>query len=362
MDELDEFIKKIKDKISKQKNANINEASTKEWFIKPFFEHLGWDFANPDEVKPEDDDSTGKRPDYCFCVNGEAKLLVEAKALNNQLKDNKMIAEKVNYCSNKQVPFLIITNGELYKIYYSKLDGGGNDKLLQEFSITDDTIDKEIINKLRKKSFEEDQLLNYAKKIFILSNIKKAIEKIFQEPSNKIIDIINNKLKEILGHKFGNDEIKESLQQFSIQINTDSDESVLYSEDVKLNNEKEDQNKEWTIDDQFKNTQISKNLYQELIKRLNNNIKFEEHPTKFYVSLITNKGSFCQIHGQRKALKIWLNLEKSDLSEQETLKTRDVTGIGHFGMGHIEAIIKNESDFDWIVPLIKKAYNKNIAN
>jgi len=208
MDEINSFIDRVKQKIPEFKKKNINEAQTKEWLIKPFFELLGWDFSNSDEVIPEDDDSTGKRPDYCFYIKGNPKLLIEAKQINNTLDDNKMITEKINYCSNSQVPFLIITNGELYKIYYSELRGSGKDKLLQEFSINDD-LDEEIVKKLEKKNVQEDKLLNYAKNIFILTNIKKTIESLFQAPNKKIIDIINEKLKEILGHKFGNDEIEE---------------------------------------------------------------------------------------------------------------------------------------------------------
>ena len=96
MEEMMGFVNKIRLKIPDFKNKNINEAQTKEWLIKPFFELLGWDFSNPDEVIPEDDDSTGKRPDYCFYINKKPKLLLEAKQINNSLDDNKMITEKMN--------------------------------------------------------------------------------------------------------------------------------------------------------------------------------------------------------------------------------------------------------------------------
>ena len=95
--------------IKKLKSQNINEAQTKDWLIRPFFEYLGWDFSSPEEVVPEDDDSTGKRTDYCFYINETPKLLVEAKALSNSLVDNKMIIEKLNYCANRNIP-LLITN------------------------------------------------------------------------------------------------------------------------------------------------------------------------------------------------------------------------------------------------------------
>ena len=80
------FVEAIKSKISNFKAKSINEAQTKEWLIKPFFETLGWDFSNPDEVIPEDDDSTGKKPDYSFTIDGSAKFLVEAKPISNPLK------------------------------------------------------------------------------------------------------------------------------------------------------------------------------------------------------------------------------------------------------------------------------------
>ncbi len=357
------FIEKIRLKIPEFKSKNINEAQTKEWLIKPFFELLGWDFSNSDEVVPEDDDSTGKRPDYCFYINKKPKLLLEAKQINNSLDDNKMITEKMNYCSNSQVPFLIITNGELFRIYYSELKGSGRDKLLQEFSILDD-LDDEIIEKLQKSSIENDNLLNYAKNIFILTNIKKTIENLFQSPNKKIVDIINEKLKEILGHKFGNDEIEESLRQFTIQINTDAYDSSLDSSDEEIKIDDKLNKQIWTIEHQFKDKKwdLSFNLYCNLVKRLKDSgINFEENPTKFYIGFICNEINFCQIHGQQSGLKIWINLEMTDMSEQETLKIRDVTNIGHWGMGNIEAMVRNESDFDWLVPLIKKAYNKNVS-
>jgi len=362
MNDINSFIDKVKPKIQGFKAKNINEAQTKEWLIKPFFELLGWDFSNPDEVVPEDDDSTGKRPDYIFYTNKKAKLLIEAKQLNNSLDDNKMITEKINYCSNSQVPFLIITNGETYKIYYSELKGVGKDKLLQEFSISEN-IDEEILKKLEKRNVEDDKLLNYAKNIFILTNVKKTIEQLFQNPNKKIIEIINDKLKDIIGHKFGSDEIKDSLKKFSVQFNNEFYDVTLNSDENKDYTSEDQIKNGWTIEYQFKEKKwlSSYNLYKKIVDKLKEfGIKFDENPTKFYIGFISNDINFCQLHGQKSALKIWLNLEMSDLSEQESLKVRDVTSIGHWGMGNIEGIVSNESDFDWVISLIRKAYNKNI--
>jgi hypothetical protein len=130
---MEENLKKLIEKIDNLKKRNINEAATKDYLIRPFFELLGWDFSNPDEVVPEDSDTAGKRPDYSFYVKGKSKILIEAKPINNQLNDIKMINEKMSYCLNAQVPFLIITNGILYNVYYSELKGSSQDKLLFDF-------------------------------------------------------------------------------------------------------------------------------------------------------------------------------------------------------------------------------------
>ena len=349
----------LKSKIIELKKKNINEAQTKEWLIKPFFQMLDWDFSDPNEVIPEDDDIAGKRCDYRFSIKGKPKLLIEAKPLNNSLDDTKMIMEKLNYCINSGITLLIITNGEIYRIYYSELKGIGNDKLLEEFILTED-FDEDMIDRLSKTAIEKNVLLSYAKNISLYTNIKKAIEKLFLSSNKSFIRIINNYVKENLGHKFGEDEIDEALRLFSLQINTDL-EYLHLEEKESEEKEKESEEKNWTIEYQFKDGKwkSSFELYNKLISSLRNlGLKFDENPTKFYIGLISDKANFCQIHGQKSGLKAWLNLEVSDISEQASLNVRDVSNIGHWGMGNIECFIKNEMDLDWVSNLIKKAYEK----
>lgn len=369
--EISQKLAKLQTKIIDLKKKNINEAQTKKWLIEPFFEILGWDFSNPEEVIPEDDDMAGKRCDYNFCINSKSKFLVEAKPLNNSLDDNKMIFEKLNYCSNTGIPILIITNGDLYKIYYAELKGVGNDKLLDEFSLSEN-MTEELIEKLSKEAFQNDVLLTYSRNISLYTNIKKAIEQLFQSSNKTLISQINNIVKENLGHKFGDDEIDEALKQFRLEINTDIDllstrNEKKYEHELRatnrdiVNNNIEPDDSNWTISYQFKDGkwESSYKLYNKIIQELvSRGLKFTQKPTKFYIGLISEKSNFCQIHGQKSGLKIWLNLDITDLSEQATLNVRDVSKIGHWGMGNIECVVKNEYDFEWLINLIIKAYEK----
>jgi len=362
MDEInvDKILDEIKKKIVDYKDKNINEAQTKSWFIQPFFESLGWDFSKPDEVIPEASDDAGAKPDYVFCLDEKPKLLIEAKSLSNRLDDDKMITNKLNYCNNLNVPLLIITNGDTYKIYYAELKEKAKDKLLEEFSISGG-YDENIILKLCKESFQEDKLLNYAKTIFVATIIKNVVEDIFQSPEKNLISLVNTKIKSILGHTFGDADIKNTLNTFSIEFNIEDYET----ENIQQQNDNISDSKQtkYTIEDQFKNGKWgnSLNLYQIIISKLKyDKLDIVENPTKFYIGLISNDKNFCQIHGQESKLKIWLNLKLADLSEKDKLRVRDVSKIGHWGMGDIECIINNESDIEWIVSLIKISYNKTI--
>ena len=71
-----------------------------------------------------------------------------------------------------------------------------------------------------------------------------------------------------------------------------------------------------------------------------------------------SKTNFLDIHPQKKALKIWLNLRKGELDDPKSL-TRDVSKIGHWGNGDYELQISDDENLDYIVGLAKQSYKKN---
>lgn len=350
---LSEVLKSLGTKAADLKAKNINEAQTKEWLIKPFFEALEWDFSNPDEVVPEEDDSSGKKPDYSFKIGGVTKFFLEAKPLSNPLSDEKMIKEKLNYCHNAGVPFLIITNGELYKVYYVELKGVGEEKRLLELNVSGDW-EKEDVDMLTRDAFQQDRLLNYAKKVFIYNNVKTALEKLLQKPSKKFKNIINDSIKELLGHKFGGDEIEDALKNITVSVSMEQATDTLPQKQIPPEG--------WTVADQFKRGKWaeSQKLYENLVQEVKNaGVVFSENTTRLYIGWLTQENkNFCQIHGQKSGLKVWVNLDMSDLTETEKLHVRDVGNVGHWGLGDIEFRLDSPQDFDWAINIIKKAYEK----
>lgn len=353
--EIIEFINMKKLLFVKNKIKQINEAQTKEWLIRPFFELLGWDFSNPDDVIPEDDDNSGKRPDYGFYIDGKARLYIEAKPLGFNIDDSKVVSEKLNYCNNANVPFLIITNGNDFRIYYIGIKGANIDKLLTSFSLFD-SYDEEVIEKITKEAIRNNLLDIYAKNISIYSTVKRAFEEVIQKSTKKFIDIINEEIKIELGYKVGDEDIKNALKHFNIEL---SEEDI---EDLKQETRKTvDKLKTYNEDHQFNSDKWhhSKELYNKLKELMNEEeIAFSINPTDLYIGFINKKKNYMQIHGQQKGLKTWIGLDLIEISESDKLKVRDVSNIGHWGMGNLECTIRNENDFDWFIPLVKKAFEK----
>lgn len=80
-------------------------------------------------------------------------------------------------------------------------------------------------------------------------------------------------------------------------------------------------------------------------------------PTKWYIGFKA-KTNFTDIHIQKKALKMWINLFQDELDDPRQL-VKDVTNIGHWGNGDYEIQIKDDENLEYIISLVKQSYRKN---
>src|SRR5690606_3162212 len=107
--------------------------------------------------------------------------------------------------------------------------------------------------------------------------------------------------------------------------------------------------KTYTEEDHFKKgSETTVKLYKEFKKsilRLDKDIKIV--PLKDYIAF-KKKSNIVDITIQTKQLKMWFNLKKGQLNDERGL-TRDVSNTGHWGNGDYELIIKNKSNFAYIV-------------
>ena len=90
---------------------SYNEENTKNVFIQPLFEALGWDFHDIHEVTAEHPTGSRRRVDYAFRINGVSRFYVEAKPLRDRLDAHpEWLKRAVSYAYNKGIPWVILTN------------------------------------------------------------------------------------------------------------------------------------------------------------------------------------------------------------------------------------------------------------
>jgi predicted transport protein len=101
----------------------------------------------------------------------------------------------------------------------------------------------------------------------------------------------------------------------------------------------------------------TKDLYDKLKSAILNFDNVEVKAKAKYIAFVAGS-NFIDIHPQKKAVKIWLNLSKGDLDDPRGI-TRDVSATGHWGNGDYEIQITNDENIDYIMSLVKQSYKKN---
>lgn len=81
-------------------------------------------------------------------------------------------------------------------------------------------------------------------------------------------------------------------------------------------------------------------------------------PLKKYIGFVKDR-NICSIFIQRKKLKLWINMKKGELKDGQELM-RDVSHIGHHGIGDYECHISDDENIEYIISLIKQSYKKQL--
>lgn len=100
-----------------------------------------------------------------------------------------------------------------------------------------------------------------------------------------------------------------------------------------------------------------KELYERIKTSILNLDNIEVQPKKKYIAFVS-RTNIADIHIQKNALKMWLNLPRGELDDPKKI-TRDVSSIGHWGNGDYELLIGNDNDLEYILSLVRQSLKKN---
>jgi hypothetical protein len=180
-------LKQLSDRITKIKDQVATEEATKNAFIMPLIQILGYDVFNPLEVVPEfvADIGTkkGEKIDYAIIRDGKPLILIECKHWSKNL--NLHEGQLLRYFQAANARFGILTNGIKYR-FYTDLE---KDNIMDEkpffdidlLNIKENEVDE--LKKFHKSYFDLDSIVNTASELKYTSEIKAIIQNEITTPS-----------------------------------------------------------------------------------------------------------------------------------------------------------------------------------
>lgn len=232
-------IKILGERVIRLKDQIQTEEATKNAFIMPFIQALGYDVFNPIEVVPEFISDIGlkkgEKIDYAIFIDNKPTLLIECKHWNQNLSIHD--GQLLRYFHTSKAKFGMLTNGIIYRFYSDLVDANKMDeKPFLEFNITeikDNQIEE--LKKFHKSYFDADSIYNTASELKYTNELKQLLNVELNNPSPEFVklfakqvypSVITAKVLDLFTNL-----TKKSVQQYISDLITERLKTALNKED-----------------------------------------------------------------------------------------------------------------------------------
>lgn len=323
-------IKNLGERVDKLKNQIATEEATKNAFIMPFIQTLGYDVFNPLEIVPEyiTDIGTkkGEKIDYAIFKDEKPTILIECKhwAQNLNLHDGQLL----RYFHVSKAKFGILTNGINYRFYSDLVEQNKMDeKPFLEFNINEikeNQIDE--LKKFHKSYFDAESIVNTASELKYMNELKHLLHTEFNQPSPdfvklfakqvypsvvtaKILDQFTNLTKKAIQH-YINDIITERLKTALSKEN----EKIIKEE--KIDEIENNTPKVITTEEEIEGYMIVKTILRQTINA--NRITYRDNQSYFAILLDdNNRKTICRLYlNTTKKYFVILDEQKKEIKNE----------------------------------------------
>ena len=186
--------KQLATRIAALKEQIATEEATKNAFIMPFIQMLGYDVFNPLEVVPEMDcdlvKAKGEKIDYAIMTDNEPVMLIECKHWQQNLDLHSCQLQK--YFVASKARFGLLTNGIVYRFYTDLVKPNIMDDLpFLEVNFNDlKDAPVEELKKFHKSYFNIDDILSTASELKYTNELKAVIKAEFAAPSAELVRVL----------------------------------------------------------------------------------------------------------------------------------------------------------------------------
>lgn len=217
MDSLAKTLEEVRARIAKYRGRKVNEENTKATLIDPVLRALGWNVEDLEVVQHEFKIKRADKPvDYALLVGRTPRLFVEAKALGNELTDWKWAKQIMGYASVAGVPWVVLTNGNEYKIYNAYATVPVEKKLFRAFDLSSmDSTALETLSLLSREELEGKRIEGLWQAHFVDQQVRTVIEELFGtgDPDTSLVSLVKKRAKGLSPK-----EVKASLTRVRVDL------------------------------------------------------------------------------------------------------------------------------------------------
>jgi len=326
-------IKQLGERVSKLKDQIHTEEATKNAFIMPFIQSLGYDVFNPTEVVPEFVSDIGikkgEKIDYAIFKEGNPTILIECKhwAQNLNIHDGQIL----RYFHVSKAKFGILTNGINYRFYSDLVAANKMDeKPFLEFNIheiKDNQIEE--LKKFHKSVFDAESITNTASELKFMNELKQLIQQELLNPTPEFVkhfakQVYPNNISARVLDQFTN-LTKKSIQQHISDLITERLKTALTKEDEEtkkqeaiqaLEQAKFDESKVLTTEVELEGFMIVKTILRQKISAAR--VKYRDAQSYFAILLDdNNRKTICRLYlnGSKKFF-VTLDDQKKEIKNE----------------------------------------------
>lgn len=325
--ELKTKLEQLHQRVDNLKEQIQTEEATKNAFIMPFIQILGYDIFNPIEVIPEFvcDIGTkkGEKVDYMIMKDGEPILVMECKHWKENADAHNSQLHRYYHVSKAR--FGILTNGIIYN-FYTDLEKPNimDEKPFLTINL-DDLKDSSIkvLEKFTKTSYDLESILDSAESLKYIKAIRKEFEAEINNPSDEFVKLLVNRFfdRPLTANRLSifreytkraltssiNESISSRLKS-ALSINESIHDTKTKENGVVDSIDENSEPKVITTEDEIEGFQIVKAILREVISA----DRIAPRDTQSYFGILlddNNRKPLCRLHlnGGKKYIELFHN-------------------------------------------------------
>jgi hypothetical protein len=213
---LGQTLESVRKRIVRARGKALNEENTKATLIEPVLQALGWDTQDIDEVAREYREKAKDKPvDYALLALREPRLFVEAKALGQNLDDRKWANQIMGYAAVAGVSWIVLTDGDQYRIYNPHAPVKVDEKLLVSVRISAaEGLAQQMLALLSKDQVASDRLKALWDAQFIDRQVRAALNRLFSREED--MTLVNHVRR--CAPSLTADQTRSSLRRCTVQF------------------------------------------------------------------------------------------------------------------------------------------------